>query len=101
MIEMYKGMSVDEIKAKLSTLSNDELQNIIKEGNNQYQQLNQKKAQIEAEIKVNQDAYNAEMTKLKDFGINSIEELNQAISTEKEQLTSNLSTLVEIINGVE
>lgn len=101
MIEMYKGMNVDEIKAKLSTLSNDELQNIIKEGNNQYQQLNQKKAQIEAEIKVNQDAYNAEMTKLKDFGINSIEELNQAISTEKEQLTSNLSTLVEIINGVE
>ena len=101
MIEMYKGMNVDEIKAKLSTLSNDELQNIIKEGNNQYQQLNQKKAQIEAEIKVNQDAYNAEMTKLKDFGINSIEELNQAILTEKEQLTSNLSTLVEIINGVE
>ena len=101
MIEMYKGMNVDEIKARLSTLSNDELQNIIKEGNNQYQQLNQKKAQIEAEIKVNQDAYNAEMTKLKDFGINSIEELNQAISTEKEQLTSNLSTLVEIINGVE
>ena len=79
MIEMYKGMNVDEIKARLSTLSNDELQNIIKEGNNQYQQLNQKKAQIEAEIKVNQDAYNAEMTKLKDFGINSIEELNQAI----------------------
>ena len=101
MIEMYKGMNVDEIKARLSTLSNDELQNIIKEGNNQYQQLNQKKAQIEAEIKVNQDAYNAEMTKLKDFGINSIEELNQAILTEKEQLTSNLSKLVEIINGVE
>lgn len=101
MIEMYKGMNVDEIKTRLSTLSNDELQTIIKEGNNQYQQLNQKKAQIEAEIKVNQDAYNAEMTKLKDFGINSIEELNQAISAEKEQLTSNLSTLVEIINGVE
>lgn len=101
MIEMYKGMNVDEIKTRLSTLSNDELQSIIKEGNNQYQQLNQKKAQIEAEIKVNQDAYNAEMTKLKDFGINSIEELNQAISAEKEQLTSNLSTLVEIINGVE
>lgn len=101
MIEMYKGMNVDEIKTRLSTLSNDELQSIIKEGNNQYQQLNQKKAQIEAEIKVNQDAYNAEMTKLKDFGINSIEELNQAISAEKEQLTSNLFTLVEIINGVE
>ena len=41
------------------------------------------------------------MVKLKDFGINSIEELNQAISAEKEQLTSNLSNLVEIINGVE
>lgn len=101
MIELYKGMNVDEIKSKLSTLSNDELQAIIKEGNNKYQQLNQKKAQIEAEIKVNQDAYNAEMVKLKDFGINSIEELNQAISAEKEQLTSNLSNLVEIINGVE
>ncbi len=101
MIELYKGMNVDEIKSKLSTLSNDELQTIIKEGNNKYQQLNQKKAQIEAEIKVNQDAYNAEMVKLKDFGINSIEELNQAISAEKEQLTSNLSNLVEIINGVE
>lgn len=101
MIELYKGMNVDEIKSRLSTLSNDELQTIIKEGNNKYQQLNQKKAQIEAEIKVNQDAYNAEMVKLKDFGINSIEELNQAISAEKEQLTSNLSNLVEIINGVE
>lgn len=101
MIELYKGMNVDEIKSKLSTLSNDELQAIIKEGNNKYQQLNQKKAQIEAEIKVNQDAYNTEMVKLKDFGINSIEELNQAISAEKEQLTSNLSNLVEIINGVE
>lgn len=101
MIESFKGQSEEEIKSKIESLSPTDLQEVIKEGQAKYQQLVQQKSVIEAEMKVNHENYEAEMNKLKDLGINSIEELDKAIETERASINIDLANLVKIINEVE
>ena len=101
MIEKFKGKSVEDTKKELESLSPSDLQEVIKEGQAKYQQLTQQKATIEAELKVNHENYENEMSKLKDLGINSIEELNKAIEDERNTINTDLANLVKIINEVE
>lgn len=101
MIESFKGQSEEEIKSKIESLSPTDLQEVIKEGQAKYQQLVQQKSAIEAEMKINHENYEIEMNKLKDLGINSIEELDKAIETERNSINEDLANLVKIINEVE
>ena len=101
MIESFKGKSEEEIKKNIEALTPADLQEVIKEGQTKYQQLTQQKSAVEAELKINHENYEAEMNKLKDLGINSIEELDKAIETERASINSDLTNLVKIINEVE
>ena len=101
MIENFKGKSEDEVKVTIESLSPSDLQELIKEGQNKYQQLTQQKSAVEAEIKVNQEAYETEMNKLKELGINSLDELHKAIEDERNSINNDLINLVKIINEVE
>lgn len=100
MIETFRGQSEEDIKKSIESLSQNDLQTLIKEGQEKYQQLNQQKSAIDAEIKVNQENYNTEMNKLKELGINSIEELDKAIEEERNTINKDLTNLVKIINEV-
>ena len=101
MIESFKGKSEEEIKSNIESLSPNDLQELIKEGQTKYQQLAQQKSAVEAELKINQENYDTEMTKLKELGINSIEELDKAIETERNSINTDLANLIKIINEVE
>lgn len=101
MIESFKGKSEEEIKSNIESLSPNDLQELIKEGQTKYQQLAQQKSAVEAELKINHENYETEMTKLKELGINSIEELDKAIETERNSINTDLANLIKIINEVE
>lgn len=101
MLEQFKGKSEEEIKTSIDQLSQSDLQNLIEESKNKYDLINQQKAQVEAEIKVTQENLNTEMNSLKELGINSVEELETLIQTEKNKLNTNLTNLVNILNGVQ
>lgn len=101
MLEQFKGKSEEEIKTSIDQLSQSDLQNLIEESKNKYDLINQQKAQVEAEIKVTQENLNTEMNSLKELGINSVEELETLIQTEKNKLNANLTNLVNILNGVQ
>ena len=101
MLEQFKGKSEEEIKTSIDQLSQSDLQNLIEESKNKYDLINQQKAQVEAEIKVTQENLNTEMNSLKELGINSIEELETLIQTEKNKLNTDLTNLVNILNGVQ
>ena len=100
MIELFKGKSEEEVKSKIESLSPNDLQEIIKEGQTKYQQLAQQKSAIEAELKINHENYEAEMSKLKELGINSTEELDKAIEIERNSINNDLANLIKIINEV-
>lgn len=101
MLEQFKGKSEEEIKTSIDQLSQSDLQNLIEESKNKYDLINQQKAQVEAEIKVTQENLNTEMNSLKELGINSVEELETLIQTEKNKLNTDLTNLVNILNGVQ
>ena len=101
MLEQFKGKSEEEIKTSIDQLSQSDLQNLIEESKNRYDLINQQKAQVEAEIKVTQENLNTEMNSLKELGINSVEELETLIQTEKNKLNTDLTNLVNILNGVQ
>lgn len=101
MLEQFKGKSEEEIKTFIDQLSQSDLQSLIEESKNKYDLINQQKAQVEAEIKVTQENLNTEMNSLKELGINSVEELETLIQTEKNKLNTNLTNLVNILNGVQ
>lgn len=101
MLEQFKGKNEEEIKTSIDQLSQSDLQNLIEESKNKYDLINQQKAQVEAEIKVTQENLNTEMNSLKELGINSVEELETLIQTEKNKLNTNLTNLVNILNGVQ
>lgn len=101
MLEQFKGKSEEEIKTSIDQLSQSDLQNLIEESKNKYDLINQQKAQVEAEIKVTQENLNTEINSLKELGINSVEELETLIQTEKNKLNTDLTNLVNILNGVQ
>ena len=101
MLEQFKGKSEEEIKTSIDQLSQSDLQNLIEESKNKSDLINQQKAQVEAEIKVTQENLNTEMNSLKELGINSVEELETLIQTEKNKLNTDLTNLVNILNGVQ
>lgn len=101
MIESFRGKTDEDIKTQIESLSQGDLQSLIKEGQEKYQQLAQRKSAIDAEIKITNENYEAEMKKLKDLGINSIEELDKAIEEERNTINKDLTNLVKIINEVE
>lgn len=101
MIESFRGKTDEDIKTQIESLSQGDLQSLIKEGQEKYQQLAQQKSAIDAEIKITNENYEAEMKKLKDLGINSIEELDKAIEEERNTINKDLTNLVKIINEVE
>jgi len=100
MINELINKPIEEAKTVIDSMTDAQRLDFIKEVNTLKEQKQQEKAKVEAELKLTQENLESELASLKtNFGINSLEELEEAVKTKTESINNELLDLVKAMKG--
>lgn len=100
MVNDLINKTTEEAKAIIDNMTDAQRLDFIKEVNSIKEQKQQEKAKVEAEIKLTQENLNSELESIKtNFGIESLEALEEAVKTKTELINKELLDLVKAMKG--